>query len=139
MFYKMNNRIMPSRVSIVQFMKFCMVGLINTGITLFIIFLLMKKGRISYEISNGIGYVAGFITSFLLNKKWTFKGNGLIIKEGLYFLLIFFICYSIQFMFLKFFIEKMFIKPEYSQIYSMLIYTGLNFFGNKYITFGKRK
>ena len=118
-----------------QFIKFGLVGILNTLITLTIIFLFMKVLKASYILSNVVGYILGFINSFILNKIWTFKSKGHVGKESFYFIVIFLVCYSIQLGFLIILKEKLLIKAEYAQIIAMGLYTIMNFTGNKYITF----
>jgi putative flippase GtrA len=58
-----------------QAAKFGTVGLINTGLTLAIIYLMGNALHIPYLIANGIGYMAGFINSFVWNQAWTFRAS----------------------------------------------------------------
>ena len=118
-----------------QFTKYGIVGVINTGITLTTIFVLMKVFHVSYLIANAIGYVLGFINSFIMNKSWTFKSKKPFAREGAFFLLMFGICYILQFAFLVFLKEKVGIAPEFAQIIAMIFYAIINFAGNKLITF----
>lgn len=133
----MINKVNISKI-IKQFVKYGLVGVINTIITISIIYIFMKLLNVSYIISNVVGYLFGFINSFVLNKIWTFKSKKSIEKERFFFILIFVICYSIQLVFLVILKEKLLIKSEYAQIIAMGFYTVLNFVGNKYITFKGR-
>ncbi len=118
-----------------EFIKFLFTGVINTVITLVVIFLMYYIFNIHYIISNVIGYVLGFINSFFMNKFWTFRSKGKILRELIMFFKIFFICYLVQLGFLYYFSEKLHIKKDLSQIFSMIIYTIANFILNKYLTF----
>ncbi len=128
----MNNKISKT---IKQFIKYGLVGVSNTLITLSIIFVFMKLLNVPYIPSNAVGYLFGFINSFFLNKIWTFKSKESIGKESFFFILIFIICYSIQLVFLIILKEIILVKPEFAQIIAMGFYTVMNFLGNKYITF----
>ena len=128
----MNNKIIKT---IEQFAKFGMVGVLNTIITISVIFIFMKLFHVSYIISNAVGYLFGFINSFILNKIWTFKSKKSIGSESFFFVLIFIICYSLQLILLVILKEKLQIMPEYAQIISMIFYSIINFSGNKFITF----
>ena len=57
-----------------QFLRYCLIGGINTIVGFGIIFILMALGLIA-EVANFIGYCAGIIVSFTLNKHFTFKAN----------------------------------------------------------------
>ena len=128
----MNNKISKT---IEQFIKYGLVGVSNTIITLSIIFVFMKLLNVSYIPSNAVGYLFGFINSFILNKIWTFKSKKSIGRESLFFVLIFVTCYLLQLILLIILKEKLQIMPEYAQIISILFYSILNFSGNKFITF----
>jgi putative flippase GtrA len=95
----------------------------------------MKLAGVSYLIANAVGYVLGFLNSFILNKLWTFRSNKPFAREGMFFILMFAICYSLQLLFLIFLKEKLQISPEYAQVIAMIFYAILNFAGNKMITF----
>ncbi len=69
-------KIQNERNFITQFIKFIIVGVFNTSITLSIIFILSFAFNFDYRISNAAGYLAGFINSFIWNKFWTFRSQG---------------------------------------------------------------
>lgn len=56
-----------------QFIRFGIVGIINTLITLIVIYFLQEILHVKYTISNFIGYIAGVVNSFFWNKLWVFK------------------------------------------------------------------
>ena len=47
-----------------QFIKFISVGILNTLVSLIVIYICMKVG-VNYKLSNLIGYIAGVINSFI--------------------------------------------------------------------------
>lgn len=51
---------------------YAIVGVANTIVGLGVIFALMYVG-VKPEVANPIGYVVGFLNSYFLNKKFTFK------------------------------------------------------------------
>jgi len=120
-----------------QFLKFGIVGISNTLVTISTIFILMSLMGVSYIISNIVGYILGLINSFILNKIWTFKSRATAGKEGIRFVLVFGICYLIQLAALIFLKEKVGVTKELAQLLAMIIYTMLNFTGNKLYTFRK--
>lgn len=122
---------------IAQFVKYGLVGLLNTGITLAVIFILTKLFHVSDYIANAAGYVAGFVNSFLWNKLWTFKSRGNLLMESLLFVLVFAVCYAIQLGVLAFQIEILKWNRDIAQILSMAVYTVIGFAGNKLVTFRK--
>ena len=60
---------------IVQFAKFGLVGVSNTLIMLLIYTLLLKVFGVWYLAASAIGFVAGAVNGFLLNRRWTFRGH----------------------------------------------------------------
>ena len=67
-----------------QFIRFGIVGIINTLITLIVIYFLQEILHVKYTISNFIGYIAGVVNSFFWNKLWVFKKlNSNFIREAI--------------------------------------------------------
>jgi putative flippase GtrA len=60
---------------LVQFVKFGIVGISNTLLTFAVYTLLLKGFGMWYLAASAIGFVAGTINSFLLNRRWTFRGH----------------------------------------------------------------
>lgn len=118
-----------------QAFRFSFVGVINTAITLGIIFILTKLFNFHYVAANIVGYVVGLINSFLLNRKWTFRSSGSYGRQGFRFLQVFAICYMFQLGLLILLKEKMYIDADYSQAIAMIFYTGVNFLLSKFYTF----
>jgi putative flippase GtrA len=89
---------------LVQFIKFGVVGVSNTLLTLVVYTVLLKVFGVWYLAASGIGFVVGATNGFLLNRRWTFRehvgdaltpvrwgvvqGVGLGIDEGLLYLLV---------------------------------------------------
>lgn len=116
-------------------LKYSAVGVINTAIGLSVIFICMELFHLSYIVSNILGYACGLVSSFILNKHWTFISKGHHGRELTKFLLVFFIAYGIQFIALVLFKERLGILPEIAQIIGIAVYTGIGFLLNKFFTF----
>lgn len=84
--------------NLIQFVKYALVGVLNTLLTLGLIFLCKSVFGIDQMLSNAIGYVAGFVNSFLWNKTWVFHSKKGYAKEAVKFFAGFLICYGIQFL-----------------------------------------
>jgi putative flippase GtrA len=65
----------PGVPVLVQFAKFGVVGISNTLLTLVIYTVLLKAFGVWYLAASAIGFTAGTINSFLLNRRWTFRGH----------------------------------------------------------------
>ena len=119
----------------IEAFKYGIVGVINTFLTLFIIWLLYRVLNTPYVFANATGYTAGLICSFVLNRHWTFKANNNWKKGIIKFFMAFLICYLIQLGFVLL-LKKWTILPEnYITLLGMIVYTCINFPFNKYITF----
>ena len=84
-----------------QFFKFIIVGIINTLLTFLTFKILTDILFINDSISNILSYIIGLINSFILNKLWTFKSKIISLKEFIYFIIIFLISFSLQFIVYK--------------------------------------
>ena len=59
-----------------EFIKYLIVGGMNTAVTLFVIFVCKSVLGLNPYLSNAMGYVAGVTNSFLWNRSWVFHSNG---------------------------------------------------------------
>lgn len=70
----------------VQFAKFVVVGVLNTAVGLAVIFAAKALLDWSDLAANATGYAVGLVTSFALNRNWTFRDHGKISPALLRFL-----------------------------------------------------
>lgn len=121
-----------------QLIRFGIVGVINTLITLAVIYLLQEVLDVKYTTANLAGYVTGVINSFFWSKLWVFKKlNSNFIREAVLFLISFGVCYGIQFVSLLVLVELLHIPDLWAQLLGMVVYTLCNFIMNRCITFKK--
>ena len=89
---------------LVQFVKFGIVGVSNTLLTFAVYTVLLKAFGVWYLAASAIGFGVGTVNSFLLNRRWTFRGHvgdaftpvrwavvqcgGLAVNEGLLYLFV---------------------------------------------------
>jgi len=59
-----------------QFAKFCFFGLINAGIDFLIYLALTRIFNLYFVLANVGSFTIAVTTSFLMNKKWTFRDTG---------------------------------------------------------------
>ena len=69
------------------FLKFIIVGVINTIVGAGVMFALYNIFHFSYWVSSIMNYVTGSIVSFFLNKYFTFKSSSFSFKEVIYFII----------------------------------------------------
>jgi putative flippase GtrA len=136
-----------------QAIRFGVVGLCNTLLTLIIIWVMTKWGGCSEVLSNFVGYSMGLISSYIFNKQWTFKSSVGWKKSAIRFSLVFAVCYIVQLLVLisvnRYYPENPplyeFFSPLlhvfkidplfYIHMFAMVFYTLLNFIINKFYTF----
>lgn len=64
---------LASRAGLAQFLRFGLVGALNTTTTYLIIRLLAEAAGV--PLASAVGYAAGVAQSFLLNRFWTFSAT----------------------------------------------------------------
>lgn len=79
------------------FVRFLIVGLINTVVGLTIMYVLYHLANQSYWLSTFIGNSVGALVSFILNRSFTFKSKGTVRKSIMKFLLVILCCYFISY------------------------------------------
>jgi len=129
--------ILPGKQISREFLKFAIVGIINTLIHLFLLYILVEYFSIYYILASFIAFVFAVTNSFIMNTVWTFKEK-IRIKPG--------------FRYCKFFVisaiaalvnlSLLYIITEFFGIWyilSQIIATGfsliVNFIGNKFWTY----
>ena len=136
------------RKTFLQLVKYLLVGVMNTIITLAVIFVCKIYLGINPYVSNALGYLAGLINSFMWNRKWVFRSNGKMSREALHFLCGFMVCYSVQFGVVWLLNQSWFGSTRYMLPFGIIItgygvatllgnvcYTLTNFIYNRVITF----
>lgn len=66
---------------IVRFIKFSMVGLINTGISLVIYYAFIFFDQRLYLLGNVVGWIVSVANSYFLNRKFVFQSDITSIRE----------------------------------------------------------
>ena len=132
---------------IVQFIKYCLVGVLNTLVTFGVIYLCKSFLGWNLYVCNALGYICGVINSFLCNKSWVFKSKGGYRREAIRFLVGFGICYLLQFWVVWMLTESEFGKIDFAilgivisgygiaTVLGNVVYTLANFVYNRMVTF----
>mgnify|MGYP003468087476 CR=1 FL=1 len=119
-----------------QAVKYGVVGVGNTLLTMVVIYVMMKGLHCREGLSNITGYVAGLLNSFVWNKQWTFKESTTSWRRGvLRFAVAFAVCYLLQWSLVTFLNAHLDIDHYYNHLIGMAFYTVLNFVLNKVYTF----
>ena len=119
-----------------KFLKFGLVGIINTVITL-VIFNILNFIGINYIVANTIGYIGGMVNSYVWNNKWVFKANSKELSTIGKFIIVNLIVMILNNFILILLVEKLGLNTIFAQIIALGITTVINFVGNKLWTFNK--
>jgi putative flippase GtrA len=125
------------------FLKFLLVGLINTIIGSGLMFVMYNVFGLGYWVSSAANYIIGSVLSFFLNKYWTFSVKKWSLCMVISFILSiatsYFLAYKIARTALYFLLmdypQKM--RDNASLFAGMCLFTGLNYVGQRFIAFKK--
>jgi putative flippase GtrA len=119
-----------------QFLKFALIGAVNTALHYVVFLVLLKFVKIDYLIASSIGYCSGVLNSYYMNRRWTFAAaTGSSILEFSQFVCINVIALSVNLISLNVLVTSFKIIPELAQVIAIVLSTVCNFVGNKYWTF----
>ena len=123
---------------LVQFVKFGIVGVSNTLITLLVYTLLLKVFGVWYIAASAIGFAVGATNGFLLNRRWTFRTHvgdaltpvrwGIVQTAGL----------GVNLLLLYVFVHDAGVDKLLAQVAATAVVTVSTFFANRAWTFRAR-
>jgi len=125
------------------FLRFLLVGMINTIIGLSVMFLCLKGFHCSYWFSTFSGNVTGLLVSFFLNRRFTFQsqigtGTGILkffLMAGVSYLFSFYVGLEFSERVARGFPVFRNYTREMGILTGSGLYSGLNFWGQKYFVF----
>lgn len=123
---------------LMKFLNYSFIGLINTFIGYFIIFYLTYLNLLP-EIANLLGYLTGFVLSYILNKKYNFKSKENYKKDLTKFFFSMSIAYMINLLVLIILFRFLEINIYLSQIISGIVYLCSGFILSYFYTFNSKK
>jgi putative flippase GtrA len=131
----------------IKLLKFILVGILNTIFSAVIMVMLYNIAGFGYWSSSAVSYVLGSILSFILNKNYTFNSDTPLIISGLKFALNIIICYLVAYSMAKPIVEILLSKTAFdakitdqiSMLFGMVLFTGLNYFGQRFFAFKDTK
>ena len=85
----------------IHFIKYNIIGVLNTLITLATVWVLHQILDWNLELSNFLGFVAGGVNSNLMNRIWNFKSKNKKRTEVLRFLVVFLCSYALNLLVLE--------------------------------------
>ena len=123
-----------------QFAKFGVVGVLNTALHYAVFYSLYSFLGINYLLSSGIGYTAGLMNSYVLNRNWTFRSRNT--KRGgefARFASVNLVSLGVNLVTLKMFVVWGGLKPEVAQVCAIAFSLSANFVGNRFWTFNSAR
>lgn len=130
-----------------SFVRFIMVGIINTVVGLSVMYLLIHALGQSYWISTFVGNSIGACVSYILNRNFTFKSQNSVSKSAVRFVVVILCCYFISYDIGRSLVEGMLknthflranVKTDLSVLIGTCLYTLINYFGQKLFVFSKK-
>ena len=123
------------------FMKFIMVGVINTIVGTIVMFVFYNVFHLSYWVSSASNYLFGSICSYILNKYFTFNNKEQGWKPLMRFTINILICYLLAYGIAKPVMHWMLsgysttIQENVSLALGMCLFVIFNYLGQRFYTF----
>jgi putative flippase GtrA len=115
--------------------RFILVGGINTLFGLIVIFTCKWTFGLHDVLSNLMGYSAGITLSFVLNKQWTFRYNGILFTALMRFVFVLLVAYLVNLATVLVLI-KIGVDSYLAQLMGVVPYTIFGFLGSRFFVFG---
>ncbi|MBU3142780.1 GtrA family protein [Clostridium sp. CF012] len=130
----------------IKFLKFVLVGIINTIFGTGIMFLLYNLASFGYWGSSTVSYILGSILSFFLNKNFTFRNKESTVKTALRFTVNIAVCYLVAYSISKPIVTMILsntslsksIVEQVSMLLGMVLFTTLNYVGQRFFAFKEK-
>lgn len=124
----------------VQFIKFGLVGVLNTALHYTVFYILYSFIGLNYLLASAIGYAAGLINSYILNRNWTFKSYDTDRKrEFARFAWVNLLSMGVNLSALKILVAWGGLRPEVAQALAILFSLVANFVGNRFWAFSSAR
>tara|TARA_B100000575_G_C23055196_1_gene607435 strand:+ start:814 stop:1206 length:393 start_codon:yes stop_codon:yes gene_type:complete len=117
------------------FLKFCVVGLLNTSVNYLIFLVTIKITASSVYIAGALGFMSGAILGFVLNRRYSFKSNVSLVAGGATYLAIQLFCLLIHFLVQVASVNILEFEVEWTQLPGILVTTIVNYALSKQFVF----
>jgi len=118
-----------------EFIKFCLVGAVNTGVD-FTVFTVLSNWGVLLLVAQVVSYTCGVLNSFLLNGRWTFRGRGQSSGQLTRFLALNLATLTITYGMLVYFHNHLVWSIPVSKLLATGVSLILNFTGSRLLIFG---
>ena len=127
------------------FLRFLLVGVVNTLVGTAIMFFCFNVLAWSYWISSALNYIVGSIVSYLLNKRYTFQQKGHDLYTILKFIMNITICYVLAYGFAKPLVTWLLsglstnVQGNIALLVGMVLFVAFNYIGQRFWAFSQKK
>ena len=126
------------------FLKFMLVGVVNTLVGIAVMFFCFNVLAWSYWVSSALNYMVGSIVSYLLNKRYTFQQKGNDWHTVWIFIVNVSVCYVLAYGLAKPFVAWLLsgvttnIQGNAALFVGMVLFVGFNYIGQRFWAFSTR-
>ncbi|MGN1014911.1 MAG: GtrA family protein [Butyricicoccus sp.] len=126
-----------------SFVRFVLVGVVNTLFGTAIMFSAYNLLGLSYWVSSALNYILASILSYFLNKHFTFRNNEKSISVVVRFVVNILVCYLLAYGIAKPLVRALLVtagtkvQDNVSMLAGMVLFTFFNYFGQKFFAFKK--
>lgn len=123
------------------FLRFLLVGAVNTLVGSGVMFLLYNLARCGYWFSSAMNYVVGSVVSYFLNKNFTFRARGHGAATVLWFAVNIAVCYAAAYGAARPLARALLsgasetLRDNAAMAFGMCIFTALNYLGQRLFVF----
>lgn len=132
---KLASKLDSQKSNIMQFLKYGTTGGLAFLLEYSSFYVLDSILKIWYVWSNSIAMILGFMVSFILNRRWSFKSNANPTRQLLMYSILFVINLGISNLLMLVFIEQLNIRSMVSKIITICILICWNFIIYKKVIF----
>ena len=125
-------------MDVLKFIKFSLVGVVNTVVFYSIYYILLQLGM-RYAVSLTIGNVIAIFNSYVLNKTFTFKTKKKSVKETMKFLIVAGAQYLLNLLIVHVCVNFIRISAELAGLIAISISVFVSYFGHKLWTFREER
>lgn len=124
-----------------KFLKFVLVGVVNTLVGSAVMFLLYNLAGCGYWFSSVMNYVVGSVVSYFLNRRFTFGVRERSLKQVLRFILNIAVCYGIAYGLARPLVRLILqsaaqaVQDNAAMLVGMVVFTALNYLGQRFFAF----
>ena len=113
-----------------EFMRFCLVGAVNTGVD-FAVFVVLSNMGVLLLVAQCVSYTCGVLNSFLLNRTWTFRAHSQTSGQLIRFLALNLCTLSITYGLLVYFHDHLAWSLLVCKLFATVASLGINYGGSR--------